>query len=127
MNSKQFLMIGGAVLVLVGILGFVGVIGPGQDALFGSNWWFDSAENWAHLVLGVVALIAGFVFPAMVQRPIVLLVGVVGVVVGIYSIYRPDLLGANLENPADTVLHIVVGLWALFAGLYNKGMKHHMA
>ena len=128
MNSKQFLLIGGVVLVLVGILGFVGVIGPTPDkSLLGANWWFDNYENWAHLVLGIVALIAGFVFPAMVQRPITLLVGVVGVAIGIYSIYNPDLLGANLENPADTVLHIVVGLWALAAGLMDKGMKHHMA
>lgn len=131
MNSKQFLLIGGVVLILVGILGFVGILSPTADkSLFGANWYFDNAENWAHLVLGIVALIAGLAFPDTIQRPLTLLVGVVGVVVGIYSLVKPgDFLGlgANLENPADTILHIVVGLWALYAGMMNKGMKHHMA
>ena len=45
----------------MGVLGFVGLIGPtGQASLFGENWWFDNGENWAHLVLGVVALIAAY-------------------------------------------------------------------
>lgn len=117
MNPKQFLQIGGVVLVLVGILGFVGVIGPtAEDSVFGATWWFDNGENWAHLILGVVALIAAFAIPGSLQKPLVVLLGVLGVLVGIYSIFRPDFLGANLENPADTLLHIVVGLWALVAG-----------
>ncbi|MBI3420564.1 MAG: hypothetical protein HY006_00700 [Candidatus Sungbacteria bacterium] len=121
MNPKQFLTIGGAVLVLVGILGFVGVIGPGTDALFGAAWYFDNAENWAHLVLGVVGLIAAFAFPASLQKPLVLLLGVVGVLVGIYSaVSDVPLLGANLENPADTLLHILVGLWALASSLMGQ-------
>lgn len=117
MNPKQFLQIGGAVLVLIGILGFVGVIGPtANDSIFGSAWWFDDGENWAHLVLGVAGLLASFVFPAGAQRALVLLLGVVGVVVGFYSLFVSEmLLGANLENPADTALHLIVGAWALLA------------
>lgn len=122
MNPKQFLTIGGAVLVLVAILGFVGVIGPtAEKSIFSSNWWFDNGENWAHLVLGVVGLIAAFAFPASLQKPLVLLLGVVGVLVGLYSLVYPgNFLGANLENPADTVLHLAVGAWALFAALNKK-------
>lgn len=119
MNSKQFLQIGGAVLVLVGILGFVGVIGPtpGQS-IFGSSWWFDNGENWAHTVLGVVGLLAAYTFPANLQKPLVMLLGVVGVLVGAYSLFiGPAFLGANLENPADTVLHFAVGAWALWASM----------
>jgi hypothetical protein len=37
MNPRQFLIVGGAVLVLVGVLGFVGVIGPTpSDSIFGA-------------------------------------------------------------------------------------------
>ncbi|MBI2055707.1 MAG: hypothetical protein HYT42_02335 [Candidatus Sungbacteria bacterium] len=117
MNPKKFLQIGGVVLVLVGILGFVNVLGPTADeSIFGSAWWFDNAENWAHLVLGVVGLIAAYAFPGSLQRPLVLLLGIVGVVVGLYSFFGYNmLLGANLENPADSLLHVVVGLWALLA------------
>ena len=117
MNPKQFLQIGGVVLVLVGILGFVGVIGPtAESSLFGGAWWFDNAENWAHLVLGVVALIAAYALGANLQRPLVMVLGVVGVLVGLYSLFGyANFLGANLENPADSLLHLVVGAWALLA------------
>jgi hypothetical protein len=117
MNPRQFLIIGGAVLVLVGILGFVGIIGPtAGDSIFGDPWWFDNGENWAHTVLGVVGIIAAFVLPAVAQRGLVLLLGVVGVLVGVYSIFEQQFLGSNLENPADTLLHLAVGAWALLAG-----------
>lgn len=122
MNSKQFLILGGLVLALVAALGMLGIIGPtAEQSIFGANWWFDAAENWAHLVLGVVALIAAFVLPAGIQKPLVILVGLFALVVGIYSAaVSTMLLGANLENPADTVLHIVVGLWALLAAMMGK-------
>lgn len=119
-NSKQFLLIGGVILVLVGVLGFAKVIGPTpEDSIFnkiGLDWWFDNPENWAHLVLGIVALIAAFALPAAAQRPLVMILGVVGVLVGLYSwFYDTNFYGANLENPADTVLHLAVGVWALLA------------
>lgn len=116
MNPKQFLQIGGTVLILVAILGYAGVIGPdAASSIFGANWYFDNAENIAHLVLGIVAILASFALPSALQKPLVLVLGVVGVLVGIYSIFWPTFLGANLENPADTLLHILVGAWALFA------------
>lgn len=123
MNPKQFLQIGGAVLVLVGILGFIGVIGPTPDkSIFGSAWWFDNGENWAHLVLGVVGLIAAFALSAASQKYLVILLGIVGVLVGFYSLLiGQSFLGANLENPADTLLHIVVGAWALWAAFRSSG------
>lgn len=115
-NPKQFLLIGGAVLVLVGILGFVGVIGPtADDSIFGDPWWFDNGENWAHTIIGAVGIVAAFAFPAGAQRGLVLLLGVVGVLVGVYSIFTEEFLGSNLENPADTLLHLAVGAWALLA------------
>ena len=122
MNPKLFLLIGGAVLLLVGILGFIGVIGPTPDkSLFGQMWWFDNAENIAHLVLGVAGLAAAFIFPSVWQKYLVLLLGVVGVAVGLYSLaVGTMLLGANLENPSDTILHLVVGAWALLAAFMEK-------
>lgn len=116
MTPKGFLQTGGVVLVLVGILGFVGVIGPTeQDSLFGSFWWFDNAENWAHLVIGLVALLASFALGAGSQKTLVKVVGWVGVLIGLYSIFNQQFLGANLQNPADTILHLAVGIWALLA------------
>ncbi len=128
MNPKQFLLIGGVVLVAVGLLGF-GVIGPtAERSIFGSAWWFDNAENWAHLVLGIVALIAAFVLGANLQRPLVMLLGIVGVLVGLYSLFGyASFLGANLENPADSLLHLVVGVWALWASWRKESSPAMMA
>ena len=124
MNPKQFLIIGGAVLILVGVLGFAGIIGPTPSAsMFGPTWWFDNPENYAHLILGIVGVIAAFVFPASLQKPLVLLLGVLGLFFAVYSGFvNTQFLGANLENPADTVLHLAVGIWALFAGMQKSAM-----
>lgn len=126
MNSKQFLIIGGIVLLLVGILGFVGIIGPtSTNSPFGAAWYFDNAENWAHTVLGIVALIASAALPASGQKPLVILVGLLALFFAIYSLFGPitagsNFYGAQLQNPADTILHLVVGIWALLAAMMGK-------
>jgi hypothetical protein len=123
LSPKGFLKVGGLVLVLVAVLGYVGVIGPtSEQSLFGSFWYFDNAENVAHLVLGVVALAAAHLVGASMQKTLVIVVGVVAVLAGLYSmLVSTMLLGAGLQNPADTVLHLVVGAWALWAAMGSKG------
>lgn len=125
MNPKQFLLVGGAVLLLVGILGYIGLIGPTpEQSLFGAFWYFDNAENLAHTVLGVAGLAAAFAFPALWQKYLVILLGLLGLAVGFYSlIISSALLGANLENPADTLLHFAVGAWALAAVYMGMGKE----
>jgi hypothetical protein len=121
-NPKQFLTIGGAVLLVLGVVGFLGVLTQGATPFF----WLDTGENVAHVVLGLVALAAVFVpglnsALAPVYKWIVALVGVVALFFGLYGFVvagapPPNTFGlANLENPADNVLHLVVGLWALYA------------
>ena len=118
-------MIGGVVLVLVAILGFVGPIGPtAEDSIFNANWYFDNGENWAHLVLGVVALIAAYTLGAMAQKWLTVLVGLLGIVIGLWNLAlpaeMPNFYGAGLQNPADTILHLVVGAWALLSAWMCK-------
>lgn len=121
-TPKGFLQVGGAVLLVVGLAGYV-IIGPtAQNSVFGEFWWFDNAENVAHTVLGIVALIAAYSLSASMQKNLVVVVGVVGLLVGLYNFMGTELLGANLESPADLVLHLVIGAWALYA-VYGKGAK----
>lgn len=123
MNPKQFLTLGGIVLVLVAVLGWVSVIGPmPESSIFGGAWYFDVYENWAHLVLGVVALLAAFWAPASVQKPLVMIVGVVALFFAVYNIFSTDFLGAMLQNPWDMLLHLVVGVWALWASMRKEPM-----
>jgi hypothetical protein len=120
-SPKGFLQVGGAILVLVGALGFVGIIGPtAEKSLLGAFWWFDNAENWAHLLLGIVGLAASFVLQAGMQKKLVMVLGIIGVLVGLYNIFSSTLLGANLQSPADLALHLVVGAWALYAAMSKK-------
>lgn len=120
LSPKGFLQVGGVVLVLVAVLGYVGLIGPTSDSLFGEYWYFDNAENIAHLVLGVVALIASVTISSSLQRYLTIAVGALAFVVALVSLVGQipmgtTLLGAALQNPFDTVLHIVVGVWAVLA------------
>src|SRR5712691_3178965 len=111
MNPKQFLTIGGAVLLLLGIVGVLGVFSKDRTSFF----WLDSGENWAHLFLGVVALAAVFVpglnsALAPYYKWIVVLVGVLALFFGVYGFIvagnaEPNTFGvANLESPADNLL-----------------------
>lgn len=126
-SPKGFLQIGGIVLVVVAVLGFFGIIGPiPESSLFGASWYFDNAENWAHLVLGAVALIAAYSLKdAAQQKWLVAIVGVLGILFGVYSLFGPitegtTFLGAALQNPMDTILHLAVGAWALIAAFKKE-------
>ncbi len=125
MNPKQFLLAGGAVLLLVGILGAAGVIGPTADeSIFGATWFFDYWENVVHTILGIVALIAAFVLPHKLQKPLVVIVGVVALLFGLYSAFvSSDFMGyAMLQQHADTVLHLGVAVWAFWASMRKPSM-----
>lgn len=117
-NPKAFLQLGGGVLLLVAVLGYVGIIGPTpEQSLFGMFWYFDNAENIAHFVLGVVAIASVFVLSSELQKPLVIVVGFVALLAGLASLFGvPSVFGAGLENPADTILHLFVAAWALWAG-----------
>lgn len=119
MNPKNFLTLGGIVLVIVGLAGFVGILGPApEQSVFGPSWYFDTGENWAHLILGIVALVIALRI-ATLQKPITLLVGIIGLAVGVWGFFLgsevPNFFGANLENPLDNILHLAVGAWALLS------------
>jgi hypothetical protein len=126
LTPHGFLVVGGVILVLVGVLGFIGVIGPTpEQSLFGQMWWFDNAENVAHTVLGVVALAAAYLMKdADLQRMLVWVVAVIALLVAAYNLMGSvQLLGANLESPMDLILHLVVGVWAVVAALNKKAAK----
>lgn len=122
MYPRLFLLYGGAVLLLLGIIGYLGIFNEEATPWF----WLDPGENLAHTVLGVVALAAVLV-PGLndALRPfyrwIVILVGIIALFFALYGFLQagaaePNTFGlANLENPSDNLLHLVVGVVALLA------------
>ena len=117
LTPNGFLKVGGIVLVVLGVLGYL--LPDGQ--ILGDRWYLTPGENIAHLVLGVVALAAAYTVPEGAQRG---LVGVVGLVALLFAVWgfmvagepAPNWYGiANLENPLDNLLHLVVAVWAIWA------------
>ena len=124
MNPRQFLLIGGIVLLLLGIVGYAGVFSDTKSAFY-----LDTGENVAHTVLGIVAIAAAFLLKdANLQKWLVVVVGVVALFFGVYGFIvagnaPPNTFGiSNLESPADDILHLVVGVWALAAAFMPRGM-----
>ena len=121
-TPRMFLIVGGTVLLLLGIVGFLGIFTKASTPAF----WLDSGENVAHVGLGLVALAAVYV-PGLndALRPyyrwIVILVGLLALFFAVYGVLvgssaEPNTFGlANLENPADNILHLVVALWAFLS------------
>lgn len=126
-TPKGFLTYGGAILLLLGLVGFVALNDPAQTV-----FWLDSGENYAHTFLGIVALAIVFVpglntLFAPYYRWIVILLGIVALFFTVYGFYVsgqavPNTFGlANLETPVDDVIHLVVGAWALYAAWRPQG------
>ena len=117
LTPNGFLKVGGIVLLVLGILGF---ILPGGRVL-GDAFYLDFAENVAHTVLGIVALIAAYAISQGAQKGLVLIVGIVALVFAVWGFLvagnaAPNWYGiANLENPLDNLLHLAVGIWAVWA------------
>ncbi|MBI3485772.1 DUF4383 domain-containing protein [Candidatus Daviesbacteria bacterium] len=120
LNLRQFLLLGGIILVVLGVAGLT-VLGPTPAAsLLGDFFWLDGTENVAHLLFGVVALAAYYMLkdPQM-TKILVILVGVVALVAALAGFMNgsapvPNVGITNLENPADNILHLVVAAWAFY-------------
>lgn len=121
-TPKGFLTYGGVILLLLGIIGFVGVFTKAALPAF----WLDNGENVAHTALGIIALAIVFI-PGLntafapYYRWIVILLGIVALFFAVYGFAvggnaEPNTFGiSNLESPSDDILHLVVGAWALYA------------
>ncbi len=121
-TPKGFLIVGGAVLVLFGALGFF-VLNDSADSFL----WLDPAENVAHIAFGLIALAVVFV-PGLKDtlaphlRSIAILLGMTALFFGAYGLLlpggtpaAPNTFGlANLEM-GDNVLHLLLAAWAFSA------------
>lgn len=123
-SPKGFLRIGGFVFIILSVLGFIGVLGDSPSrSVFGSSWWFDSNENLTLFGSGIIALFVSSFFPPIWQRYIVILIGILSVITGLYAFIGPDFLTLHLQTPADMIFYLIVGFWALYSVYGNIGKR----
>lgn len=109
-------------LLLLGVLG--NILPEGQ--ILGDSWYLTSGENVAHLVLGIVALAAAYQASASQQKMLTQVVAIIALFFGIFGFFvsgnvAPNTFGlANLENPYDNLLHLLVGAWAAYVAWFAK-------
>jgi hypothetical protein len=122
--ARLYCTLVGAVLVIVGIIGFFysagfdtgvdGVLKDSDDAfgILAINGW----HNVVHILLGVLALVAaGSTYGA---RTYCLAVGLLYVLLALWGFIDSDgvILGLLPLNDEDNVLHLLLGLTGLAAG-----------
>lgn len=125
MTPRFYLAFTGCLLLLLGILGYVGIVGPlSNDSIFGVNWWVDNGQSIVYIILGIVSLLSAFVLrQPMVRKFIAFAIGGLLVCVGLLGIIimrSHAMLNAgiaHLENPTETILHLVLGLWAVWVAI----------
>ncbi len=130
-TPKGFLMSGGLVLLLLGLIGFVFLNGSATQSALGSFFWLDNSENIAHTALGIVALAAVYV-PGLntalkpYYRWIVILVALIALFFAVYGfLVAGDTSGTNTFGLAnlelgDNLLHLVVFAWAGLAAFWGN-------
>ena len=132
-TPRGFLMVGGAVLLVVGLAGFV-ILNNASLSFF----WLDKSENVAHVALGVVALAAVYV-PGLnstlepYYRWIVILVVLIALFFGVYGFLQTSCgpcvgtetnrFGLTNLELGDNLLHLAIFAWAFLAAFWSpKGM-----
>jgi hypothetical protein len=117
-NPKVFLTLAGLVFLLLGILGFIGLLGPVKEkSVFNATWYLDSAESSVYITLGIICLIAILLLPKVAQRGLTLIIAAGSFFFGVYSLFTSQVGPAMLQSPADTALLLIIGTWALWSGM----------
>ncbi|HEX8012596.1 MAG TPA: DUF4383 domain-containing protein [Casimicrobiaceae bacterium] len=119
MSLKQIAVIFGIVFVAVAVLGWVPAVSPGGKLL--GIFEVNAAHNVVHLATGVLAIIVG-VYDEKASRVFFQVFGVIYALVAVLGFFSGEqpLLGIVANNTADSVLHVVIAVVALYLGF---GMK----
>lgn len=113
---KTLATVFGVVFLLIGVLGFIPGITNDSQMLLGI-FHVNAVHNIIHLLSGALALYAGMSSGSAAKMYfrifgiVYLLVAILGFVYG-----DKDILGFISSNMADTWLHVVIAVVALYAG-----------
>jgi hypothetical protein len=119
MTLKKIAIAFGIIMVLAGLLGFVPAVTPGGKLL--GIFAVNTMHNIVHIATGIVALITGFA-SERAAKIYFQIFGVVYAIVAVLGFVTGDgmILGMVPNNTADTWLHVVIALLALYLGFVMK-------
>lgn len=136
---KRIAIVFGAVMLLVGILGFVpGVTSFGADGEHGrllGLFAVDGVHNFVHILTGIAAIAVGFM-TEVASRTFFKVFGVIYGLVALlgFAVGNAPLFGMMANNIADALLHTVIAAGALYLGFWHlperfehPGGTHHPA
>jgi hypothetical protein len=124
----RLLFCGGAVLVMIGLAGILGLLGSlSRASIFNPPQWV----NWVHLSFGTFVLTVAFAGNKNLQLSLALLAAVAGTILGVVDLLLGPAAGARPGVPessdrSDPLTHLTVGLLAIWA-LRNSTRKHRAA
>jgi len=110
--AKGYALVVGAVLLLVGILGFI----KGTDEFMGLH--FNLTHNLIHTLSGIVGIAAGMSKSAGAPKTFAQIFGVVYTLVALAGFAGvPAFVTTTLDlNPLYNIIHLAVGLLGILAG-----------
>jgi hypothetical protein len=127
-SPRQFLLLGGTVLVIIWLTGAAGLLGSiSRASLFNPPYWI----NWVHLTFGFVVLAIAFAGGRTLQNAITLLAGIMGSTLGfsglLFGSYAANRYNMpELADPSDHLAHLTVGALALWAWS-NRKVGHQLS
>ena len=116
---KKIAIAFGIIFIVVGLAGFVSALAP--DGRLLGYFEVNAAHNAVHIGTGIVALIVGFA-SGKAARMFFQIFGVIYALVAVlgFVMANQPLLGIVANNAADTWLHVLIAVVALYLGF---GMK----
>ena len=138
MYSKQYLLYGGAILIIAGIFGFIGVLGPtASQSIFGSAWYFNMGQSWTGIIAGVTAMLLAWGVGIESRRWAAGILGILATLTGLGSLILPvsfsAILGPNPESVLTAIFYLIIGFWGLWSVMTGMestaghGMMHPAA
>jgi hypothetical protein len=117
--AKTLAMVFGIVFVLVGLMGFIDTGLVGESGMFQTNTLHDLV----HLLFGIILLVVGMKSQASAASAMKI-IGIVYLLLAILGFLMipsgGELLGLVTMNSADHVLHVLLGVVLVAAGMLSK-------
>ena len=116
-SSKRFLNGIGYILIVGAILGLIGILGPTSGAsIFGSYLWLSYSVSLIYLVAGIASVFTAYILPENIVTTLTFGIGITAFFVGLYGLlWGSKILGISLEGPIGNLFNLAVGVWGIWA------------